>query len=146
MENYRRLERESQKDKDIHTSSFKRITLGKKTPKNISQFNSESFMTNGRIAESVLIEHKEDDNVQKCKIEIPKLKISKSTKNIKSFISPRLPKSPQISEKENLILSVKKSIDQNPKKMERSITNKPSISKQPDSNKKGKTVKNSLSK
>lgn len=97
MENYRRLERESQKDKENHASSFKRITLGKKTPKNISQFNSESFMTNGKIAESVLIDHKEDSNIQKCKIEIPKLKISKSTKNIKSFISPRLPKSPKLN-------------------------------------------------
>ena len=52
----------------MQTASFKKITLGKKTPKNISQFTSDTtIVSSPQMMHSVLIEQKANDSSQSTK-------------------------------------------------------------------------------
>jgi hypothetical protein len=47
---------------DVQTASFKKITLGKRTPKSISQFTSEQAVSSPQMAHSVLVDQKTNVN------------------------------------------------------------------------------------
>ena len=68
LEAYRRAAANNNKGTDLQTASFKKITLGKKTPKNISIFTSDTtYVSSPTMVQSVLIEQKVNCNTQSTK-------------------------------------------------------------------------------
>lgn len=52
---------------DVQTASFKKITLGKRTPKSISQFTSEQAVAGPQMTHSLLVDQKSNLNTLSTK-------------------------------------------------------------------------------
>jgi hypothetical protein len=78
---------------DVQTASFKKITLGKRTPKSVSQFNSEPGEPATPMAQSILLE-KAGKNRQNSKSTaiLQKMESSSSVKSLKSINIAQTPK------------------------------------------------------